>query len=115
MRKKKREKCRKYLFSHPFSYGKLCIYIHTLQYQCNRSLNCTKQYKEGIGHEKNTLQDNNQSNISNISSNIDCNYQKRYFQLLESYNYFLYEEQMVEKSENKNMLGGWDQEKECDK
>jgi len=26
------------------------IYIHNLQCQCNLSLNCNEQYKEGIGH-----------------------------------------------------------------
>jgi len=34
-----------FVFNH-FSYDRLCIYIHTLQYHCNSSLNCNEQYKE---------------------------------------------------------------------
>jgi len=33
------------------------IYTHTLQYQCNLSLNCNEQYKDGIGHDSITLWD----------------------------------------------------------
>jgi len=51
---KELEKCREKKF-HPFSYDRLCIYIHTLQYQCNSSLNCNEWYKEGIGHNGTTL------------------------------------------------------------
>jgi len=47
------------IFFHPFSYDRLHIYIHTLQYQCNLNLNCNKQNKEEIGHDSNTLQESN--------------------------------------------------------
>jgi len=49
---KELEKCREYLF---FGYDKVHIYTHTLQYQCNLSLNCNEKYKEGICHDSNTL------------------------------------------------------------
>jgi len=40
------EKCRE-----SFSFSDIVhIYTHTFQYQCNISLNCNEQYKEGIGH-----------------------------------------------------------------
>jgi len=47
---KELEKCREFLFL----YDRVRIYTHTLQYQCNPSLNCNEQYKEGIGHDSNT-------------------------------------------------------------
>ena len=50
------------------------IYTHTLQYQCNLSLNCNEQYKEGIGHDSNTLWEANQSTKSNKIGNIDSNH-----------------------------------------
>jgi len=37
------------------------IYIHILQSQCNLSLNCNEQYKEGIGYDSNTLWKSNHS------------------------------------------------------
>ena len=42
-----------------FSIHKVCMYTHTLQYQCNPSLNCNEQYKEGIGYDSNTLWESN--------------------------------------------------------
>jgi len=47
----------------PFSYEKLCIYIHILQYQCNPSLNCNEQYKEEIGHDSSTLRKSNHNKL----------------------------------------------------
>ena len=38
------------------------IYTHTLQYQCNLSLNCNEQYKEGIDHDSSTLWRSNHNN-----------------------------------------------------
>jgi len=46
---KELEKCRE-SFS-VFDHDRVCIYIHNLQCQCNLSLNCNEQYKEGIGHD----------------------------------------------------------------
>jgi len=45
------EKCRESFFSH----DRVRIYIHNLQCQCNLSLNCNEQYKEGIGHDSSKL------------------------------------------------------------
>jgi len=71
MIKKESERCKKYFpffLSDPFSYDKLRIYIHTLQYQCNLNLNCNEQYKEEIGHDSNTLRE---SNCSKLEHNIN--------------------------------------------
>jgi len=77
------KKCKEYFtFSISFSYDRLCIYIHTLQYQCNSILNCNEQNKERIGHDNNILRESNHNksehNINHIS-NIDSNYYKRYY------------------------------------
>jgi len=48
---KELEKCREFFFGP----NRAHIYTCTLQYQCNLSLNCNEQYKEGIGHDSNTL------------------------------------------------------------
>ena len=50
---KELEKCRK-SFS-IFGHDRMRIYIHNLQCQCNISLNCNEQYKEGIGHDSSKL------------------------------------------------------------
>jgi len=42
------------------SYDRLCIYIHTLQSQCNPDLNYIEQYKE-ICHDSSILQESNQT------------------------------------------------------
>jgi len=55
---KELEKCRKYFF---FSHDRVCIYTHTLQYQCNLNLNCNEQYKKGNRHDNNTLWGSNHS------------------------------------------------------
>jgi len=52
-----------FFFFHPFSYERLRIYIHTLQYQCNLSLNCNEQYKGEIGRDSNTLRESNHNKI----------------------------------------------------
>jgi len=39
----------------PFFHDRLRIYIHTLQYQCNLTLNCNEQFKKEIGHDSSTL------------------------------------------------------------
>jgi len=52
---KERESVENIFFFFFFSYDRACIYTHTLQYQCNLSLNCNEQYKEGIGHDSSTL------------------------------------------------------------
>jgi len=44
-----------------FSYDRVRIYIHILQSQCNLSLNCNEQYKEGIDYDSNTLWESNHS------------------------------------------------------
>jgi len=50
------------------------IYIHTLQYHCNPNLNCNEQYKEGIGHDSNTLGESNHSKLEHKIGNIDSNH-----------------------------------------
>jgi len=55
---KELEKCRESFF---FGLDRVCIYTRTLQYQCNLSLNCNEQYKEGIGYDSNTLCESNHS------------------------------------------------------
>jgi len=55
---KELEKCRESFF---FGLHRVCIYTRTLQYQCNLSLNCNEQYKEGIGNDSNTLCESNHS------------------------------------------------------
>jgi len=55
---KELEKCREFFFG---PYDRVRIYTHTLQYQCNLSLNCNEQYKEGVGHDSNTLWESNRS------------------------------------------------------
>ena len=67
---KELEKNREYFFSVLFSYDRLCIYTHALQYQCDLNLNCYKQYKEGISHDSNTLWESNRS-ISEYKINQD--------------------------------------------
>jgi len=54
---KELEKCRESLFGP----DRVRIYTHTLQYQCNLSLNCNEQYKEGIGHDTSKLWGSNRS------------------------------------------------------
>jgi len=51
----------------------MCIYIHTLQYHCNPSLNCNEQYKEGVSHDSSTLRELNHSKSKhNINRHQYC-------------------------------------------
>jgi len=73
---KELEKCRESFFQFFFfSYDRVRIYTHTLQYQCNLSLNCNEQYKEKMiaTHYGNQIIVN-QSTKSIIISNIDSNH-----------------------------------------
>ena len=38
-----------------FGHDRVRIYTHTLQYQCNLSLHCNGQYKEGISYDSSKL------------------------------------------------------------
>jgi len=70
---KKLEKCREYFF---FGHDKVHIYTHTLQYQCNLSLNCNNIRKELVmiaTHYEDEITASQSAKSIKIG-NIDSNY-----------------------------------------